>query len=187
MSDVITSTDTATSNSYLLCLTDDNNRPLIKATDGRRFIWNAQEVFRDIDPYFIHLGLNQADHPTTARTAGVYQLAARATLAQIFEAWSDNLHRLCWTQAQIIDFCLENQSWLESGFCLFFLIKKSSRFSIISRLLNLWYFLFGKHNKNFFVVHVRVYSFGLHISVNRFEDDTILNDSFKRRLLVPQL
>jgi len=76
-----------------------------------------------------------------------------------------NLDKLVLTQAQIIRFCEKHPTWLrQEGHATFFLTKVGGEY---------------------FVVSVRVFSGGLNVSVDRFEDGDVWDAGCRHRLVSP--
>ena len=139
----------------------------LSARDGSRRISMQKDLFaRIIDNCFTERGLNKIGVATEKTEVSVYKMAKDATLADMFGSLNPDLHKLCLTQDQIIEFCEKHGNQLRRG---------------SGRML----FLF-KQDDFFFVVDVYVQSDGLHVRVHRPDlDNTIWNHLSYYRLAVP--
>jgi hypothetical protein len=139
----------------ILCLLTTKNKLVIKATNSKRFLAEAEGAFKSgIDPNFEKWKLNQASYATPDTPTDVYELIADATFAQIFGLLSNDLDKLCLTQSQIEEFCLSYPNQLRIDDSTFFLFKE---------------------NRHFFVARVSVYLDGLNVCVRRLENDCVWN------------
>ena len=154
-------------NSILRLLSTESN-PVIKATDGKRFLAKAKNTFKSfVDADFKNWKLDQASHATVDTPTNVYEMITDATFAQIFGSLSNDLDKLCLTQDQIEEFCLAHADQLRTdGYGTFFLFKE---------------------NGHFFVAYVYVYSDGLRVRVHGLESDHVWYGDFRHRVVGPQL
>lgn len=155
-------------NNQILSLLTTHNNPVIKATDGKRYLAKAKKTFESyVDPDFKNWNLDQASQTTPETPTNVYEMIAGATFVQIFSSLSGDLDKLYLTQEQIEEFCLSHRQWLRTdGNATFFLFKE---------------------NNEFFVAGVDVYSDGLRVCVCRLEDDDVWLGDCRHRVVVPQL
>jgi len=160
--------NTVSGNSTLRLLTIDN-KPVIKATDGKRYLANAKETFKYISATYQSkkLDLQGFIPPTPDISTNVYELVDDATYAQIFGSLSNDLDKLCLTQDQIEEFCLTHPDQL-----------RAEPYPTL--------FLF-KANADFFVAIVVVHSYGLVIIIDKFGINERKNSDYRQRVVVPQL
>lgn len=152
----------------ILKLISGGEKITIEPLDGQEFIYNAKDIFKSyIDENFKNWGLNEPSLATTKTSLDVHEMVIDGTYKEIFTSISDDLEKLVMTQAQICLFCKKHLNWLRrNGNATFFLIKKG---------------------KEYFVVYVYVYSDGLDVGVDRFEDDSVWSGGYRHRVVVPQL
>ena len=140
----------------------------IYAVDGSKTIFNSEDVFKSwIDSAFKDWGLNKPDQKTPEIKTQVYEMAKDADYSQIFGLLNDDLDKLCLTQHQIVEFCVNNQKYLRGdGWGNFFLFKVDGKY---------------------YVACVAVSPDGLCVDVYRFEDNFVWYAEFAFRVVVPQL
>ena len=90
-----------------------HKKPILEATDGKRIIADASDVFGKISPSFrllaTHVGLGES---TTEVPFEVYGIVKEATFTEMFCSVNLDLRKLCFTQAQIIDFVVHHTMWM---------------------------------------------------------------------------
>src|SRR5205085_8763002 len=102
-----------------------------------------------------------------AGPVAVYEIAKNATFEQMFGSLSENVDTLCFTGAQIIEFCRANPDKLrQDDFGTFFLRKSKGKL---------------------FVVLVDVIDGGPRVRVYRFADGGVWHARYRRRVVVPQI
>jgi len=141
---------------------------IISETDGTKTLANATDVFTGyISPDFTNSGLDVPSEARPKTPVRVYELVKNGRFNQFFSS-SGGLDKLCLTQDQIIQFCLEHKNWLRTGgFATFFLFKVEGQF---------W------------VVHVRFDAGGrLMAIVNGFSSVNVWRAGYGHRIVVPQL
>lgn len=160
--------------SDILNLLSGSEKLYLPESDGLAIIAKANDVFKlYISHDFKKFGLNRKSRATLETEVEVYEMVKNANFKDIFISLSDNLDSLCLTQNQIIDFCKKYRGHLrQGGYGIFFLTKKD----------------FGKPatEDNLFVVDLFVYSFGLYVSVSRFDNAGVW-DAGCHRVVVPKL
>ncbi len=161
-------TDSVEVKASILRLISANEKLMIEALDGKAYISDAKKTFKSyIDGDFKNWGLNQSSPATAETLLDVSEMVGDGTFAQIFTGITPDLEKLVMTQAQIIRFCEKYPIWLrQDGYATFFLTKV---------------------NGEYFVVYVSVYSSGLNVNVNRFEDVYVWDGAYRRRIISPQL
>lgn len=159
--------DSVSGNSILRLLST-NDKPVIKATDGQRFLAKAEDTFKSyIDSDFKDWKLNKTSKAMLDTPTDVYEMVNDATFAQMFGSLSNDLDKLCLTQDQIEEFCLAHPDQLRAdGYGTFFLFKE---------------------NEQFFVASVDVDSDGLYVNVHRLERGRVWDSGNRHRVVVPQL
>ncbi len=102
---------------------------VISATDGAHNIAQAKHVFAGyIDPDFVNWGLDEVGEATPATRAQVEEITQSGTFRGIVETFGVHPDRLCLTQHQIIQFCLEHSDKLRThGYGTFFLFRGKTR------------------------------------------------------------
>lgn len=156
--------------SNLLSLLYENEKIVLPALSGNRTIYGSKEVFSShVDEDFKNWGLNKKSKSTPETEVKIYEMVKGATFKDIFTPLSDDLDSLCLTQDQIIDFCVKYLERLrQDGYGTFFLFKKRRLF----------------RRDKFFVVDVDVYSNGLRVYVNHFEDAHVWHPDYHHRVVV---
>ena len=93
----------------------------IDVLDGKEILANATEVFlAGIDGDLKNWALDKVDVATKETAVNVYELVSDATFAQMFGSLSNDLDKLCLTQAQIKSFCTKYPDWIRGdGFGTF--------------------------------------------------------------------
>ncbi len=151
---------------YLRLLT---TAPLtIPACDGTRTIAQATDVFKwGIDGDFKNWGLDVPSKATSTVQADVHELVWEGRFNQFFPSLNSDIKQPCWTQHQIIAFCLEHRGQLRTeGWANFFLFEA---------------------NNDFFVARVSVYDDGqLDVDVDRFSHDRVWYAKDRHRVVVPR-
>lgn len=155
-----------------------SDKPLtIKATDGRRIIAKANDIFPGgIDGRFRDYGADETGPATSETPIVVYEMIRDGYFSQLFGSLCDDVRKLCFTQDQIICFVEKYRKWLradESG--TFFLFRsKNTKFKN-----DPW--------GEFFVARVYVFSGGPRVGVDRLEDLYVWDAVDRHRVVVPQL
>lgn len=150
---------------YLRLISEGESLTL-DATDGAEVLAEANNVFAYIDPDFKDV---VDEGPATKEVAvAVYEMREDATFSQMFGSLSENLQKLCFTQAQIKSFAQKHRQWLRSdGYATFFLFKSQN---------------------HFFVADVFVGSAGgLGVALRRFGNSGVWRAGHRRRVVVPRL
>jgi len=154
------------SNPYLTLLSADEHLTL-DAVDGAKTIAKAKDTFAWIDSDFINYKADEAGPATEETPVNVYELTKDAAFAQMFNAASTDLNKLCFTKHQILNFIKKYKNWLRTnGYATFFLFKA---------------------NNYFFVACVLVHGVGLHVYVDRLENGNVWDAEDRHRLVLPQL
>ncbi len=87
----------------------------IDPTDGKEIIAEASNVFPGwIDSNFEKYGCSLVSPPTGSAQATVLELIKDGLLSEIFGGDGVDLHRLCFTQPQIIQFVQKHRKWLRT-------------------------------------------------------------------------
>lgn len=151
---------------------------VIKACSGKVTLARAEEVFSGgIDSDLESWGLDNPSAATSETAVEVYEVIKNATFAEIVKPFETDLGKLCLTQNQIKDFCVENHKWLRAdgrdGYATFFLFRKDEKKAAIL--------------SNLFVVFVVSDYGGLSVFVSRFVLDSVWYAEPGTRLVFPQL
>lgn len=149
-------------------LLSGNESLVIDSVDGTEILESASDLFVYIDPDFRNYKADEKGQPTEEMPVQVHELVKDATFSQMFGSLSNDLDKLCFTQAQIKNFVKKHRNWLRTdGYATFFLFKS--------------------HN-HFFVAYVRLYADGgLEVNVRRFEDFVVWGAELRPRVVFPQL
>ena len=108
-----------------------NEDIVIKASDGKKTLYDAKDVFARRNSAFIDLKLNNKGQATPDTKVEIYELIADATFRQMFNSLTSNWDKLVLTQNQIRDFVQEYRSKLHiDGFGAFFLLKENNEYLI---------------------------------------------------------
>ena len=166
---------TTTANSILRRLYADQVIT-IGTCDGKRTIWQSPETFESYrDPNFENWDLDKSGVATEETQVSVHEMTKDAKFEDMFDSLNKNRDALCLTQHQIIVFCEKHADKLhKDGEATFFLFKKDDP-SLEDK------------GRFFFVADVRVYTDGLHVNVDRFEDGHVWDAEGLLRLVVRQL
>lgn len=141
---------------------------VLDSTDGKETLANANGTFSVIDSDFKKWGLNKKGPATDTQLVDVYEMAIDATFKQMFDSLSNNLDRLCLTQAQIKQFANKHRKELRTdGYGTFFLFKGGSQFFVA---------YMGMHSGDALLVYVF-----------RFENSGVWHAKDRHRVVVPQL
>ncbi|MFA7702785.1 MAG: hypothetical protein WCX80_05020 [Patescibacteria group bacterium] len=154
--------------SSILKLISGGEKIMIEVSDGKATIANAANTFKSyLDSDFKDRGLDTPGLETPEILVDIHEIIEDANFSQIFTGLNPDLDKLVLTQAQIIRFCEKHPTWLrqEENATLFL----------------------TKVNGEYFVVSVCVYSDGLDVDVNRFEDGSVWRAGARHRLVAPQL
>lgn len=146
-----------------------SNEPLIIGTvGGCEVIADAKEVFAYIDSNFKNWRADEIGEETAEAKAVVYEMIRNGNFAELFGSINRDPRKLCFTQEQIIFFCVNHRYWLRAdGYATFFLFESRGQF---------------------FVANVDVYSDGsLYVYVYRFENSNVWDAEFRLCVVVPQL
>ena len=149
----------------ILNLLSNGESIIIDLCDGSETLNQAKELFTSgIDPDFKNFETDNPGIASKETSAQVYEVVKDATFAQMFGFLGIELNELCFTQAQIKNFCKKHPSWLsQDGYVTFFLFKI---------------------NNNFFVARVYVGSNGLRVGISKFENSYVWPNK-KRHLVIP--
>ena len=140
----------------------------LKATKGKETLARADDIFQYIDSDFKSWGLDKKSENTNEVKLAVFELVINVDYRTMFGELSNDLDKLCLTQAQVIEFVKSYPDQLkQDGYVTFFMFKKDSKY---------------------FVAHVDFHSYGCRqVYVRRFEDAYVWNAGRRHRLVVPQL
>ena len=140
---------------------------LLDAADGIEVLAYADDVFEYIDEDFKKWGADKKGPATQEVPVYVYEMASDATFAQIFGSFSEDVRKVCLTQAQVKNFVRKHYDWLRTnGYETFFLFES---------------------NEQLFIAGVQVYSgFRLKVNVYRFGYSYVWYAKYRRRVVVPQ-
>ena len=150
-----------------LQLISGGEKIMIEALDGKACLFDAKKTFKSsIDGDSQNWGFNQSGPATTETLLDVSEMTSDGTFVQIFTGVTPDLEKLVMTQAQIIRFCEKYPFWLrQEGYATFFLTKVG---------------------EEYFVVHVRVGSGGLHVGWNLLRSDHVWDGATRRRVVYPR-
>lgn len=154
-----------------LCLMDSwvFKEVIISACDGSKTIASANEVFPWVDSSDLkYLGLNDLGPATTEVAVQLCEIEKGDTFTKTFDLLGCP-EMLCLTQHQIVEVCEKNPKWF-----------RNSRYAIIFLTKRVW------DNKLFFV-GVDVGPGSRRVSVCQFKKDSVLNDYYRRLLVIPQI
>lgn len=161
-------TGVADSISEFLKLISAGETLTVDALDGEEILAEAADVFVYIDPNFKNWNADECGEATKKTAVEVHELVKDGTFTQFFGSICGDISKLCFTQAQIKNFCIKHRDWL----------KKEGYATL---------FLFKSHN-NFFVANVNLTSGGrLRVDVNEFGNDSVWDADDRDRVVVPQL
>lgn len=151
----------------------------LKASDGSRLIYQSTKTFKySLDEDFVNWDLNKKGIDTVETKVQVHKMAADGNFMTIFKSLSGNWNQKWLSQNQVIDFCEQLSSWLQSdGGSTFFLCKIDETKKVDKK----------NPQKNLVVVRVYVRADGLSVRVDRLEDDRVWCASSLRRVVAPQL
>lgn len=91
--------------------------------DGERLIYQSKNVFKSfIDPSFINF--KQSGKLTLLTGVKIYKNIAEGSFGKIFWSLDGSWSASCFTQDQIIEFCMLFPEWIKSNISLLFLCKK---------------------------------------------------------------
>lgn len=123
----------------------------INATDGKKTLARAKNIFQYIDSDLKSLGTDKAGDAKEKTEVCIYELTKNTNFGKFFGSLDSNIKNLCFTQSQIIEFVKKHKRWLRGGrYATFFPFET---------------------NNEVFVAGVRVFSGGeLEVSVRRFGD-----------------
>ena len=150
---------------------------VIGACDGSKTLAGAKRIFlAGIDSGLKSwCDTDKPSHATKEQEVAVYQVAQDSDFADMFSAIDSDVHALCLTQAQIIDFCQrkENFCWLGKGKAATFFLFECEGY---------------KGERQLYVADVRVIGYGLSVCVVRFSNNGIWQVRYgSHRVVVPQL
>ena len=140
----------------------------VDAVDGTEILADAKDVFPGgIDSNFINWGADEPGRSTAETPVDVYEMTKDSTYSKMFGSLSDDVQKICFTQAQIKNFAKRNYEWFRTdSYGTFFLFES---------------------NGYFFVALVSFDSLGgLRVDVSRFERSLVWRAG-SRRLVVPRL
>src|SRR3990167_7543929 len=97
----------------------------LKATKGKETLARADDIFQYIDSDFESWGLDKKSENTNETKLAIFELVANADYRTMFGELSNDLDKLCLTQAQVIEFVKSypDQSQ-QDGYVTFFMFKK---------------------------------------------------------------
>ena len=140
----------------------------VDAVDGTEILADAKDVFPGgIDSNFINWGADEPGRSTAETPVDVYEMTKDSTYSKMFGSLSDDVQKICFTQAQIKNFAKRNYEWFRTdSYGTFFLFES---------------------NGYFFVALVSFDSLGgLRVDVGRF-GSSIVWRAGSHRLVVPRL
>ena len=104
---------------------------VIEATDGKRTIVQATNVFKYIDPDFKSLELDVNVAVTSKMSVEVFEQEKDGTFVSIFGSVGRDMNAMCLTQNQIIVFVQKHREWLRTeGYGTFFLFEVDGKFLV---------------------------------------------------------
>lgn len=151
----------------ILVLISEGENLVLGPLDGSRTIAGAKNVFRAyLDSDFRNWSLDVRAPATEETRARVYEMCEDGTYADIFGSFARPLSELCFTQDQIVEFCVKYPDRLrQDGFATFFLFKV---------------------NDEFFVARVYGYPLGLNVHAYRFGHSSVWLGGYRPHVVVPQ-
>jgi len=141
----------------------------VDAVDGTEILADAKDVFPGgIDSNFINWGADEPGRSTAETPVDVYEMTKDSTYSKMFGSLSDDVQKICFTQAQIKNFAKRNYEWFRTdGYGTFLLFES---------------------NGYFFVAYVFFNSIGeLGMNVNQFDNFNVWDAESRHRLVVPRL
>jgi len=141
----------------------------VDAVDGTEILADAKDVFPGgIDSNFINWGADEPGRSTAETPVDVYEMTKDSTYSKMFGSLSDDVQKICFTQAQIKNFAKRNYEWFRTdSYGTFFLFES---------------------NGYFFVAYVFFNSIGeLGMNVNQFKNFNVWDAESRHRLVVPRL
>jgi len=105
---------------------------IIANVDGSRLICEAKDIFKSwLASNFSDFGVNKLSKKTSKTKIQVRELVKKANFAKIFKELNGDLSRLCLTQDQIIEFCVNNKEYLrEEGKGTFVLFEINGMYEV---------------------------------------------------------
>jgi hypothetical protein len=105
---------------------------IIATLNSGRIICEAKDVFRSwLAPNFSDSEVNMPSKKTPEIKVQVRELVKKANFAGIFKELNSDLSKLCLTQDQIIEFCVNSKKYLrEEGKGNFFLFRANGRYQV---------------------------------------------------------
>ncbi len=142
---------------------------ILDPTDGTKTIAQAKNVFAyEISTDFVNWSLDTPARPTERVEVVIHELVADGTFAGIYESLGRPLAELCFTQAQIICFCMKHKNKLRGD-------RRGT------------FFLFERDGE-FFVARVGMNFDGrLNAFVLRFTEAHVWRAGYHHRFVLPQL
>jgi hypothetical protein len=139
----------------------------LAATSGKVTLARSGNVFTGhLDPDLKKWGTDRSSADTSASVADIYEMKADGDFKTLFGSISNDLNSLCWTQAQIVEFCETHSELLrQDGYGTFFLFEVEGEV---------------------FVLYVCVLAGKLGCNVRRFDYDYVWSAKYRLRLVVPQ-
>ncbi len=160
-------------NKILRLISQDKNIT-IKACDEKALANTKEKFLVNVVCDFKNWGLDNSSVATVETVADVYELIKNATFSQMFNSFGVDLDKLCVTQSQIKDFCVDNTQWLGPNYYgIFFLFRKDEKKAATP--------------DNVFVAIVRLRSVGLKVCVCHFKNDDVWNAVDHHLVVLPQL
>jgi len=103
----------------------------VDALDGKESLAEAADVFAYIDPKFENWEADERGEATEETVVDVYELVSDVTSARLFGSVCNSVSKLCFTKAQIQNFCVKYYDWLRrDNYSTFFLFKSHNYFFV---------------------------------------------------------
>ena len=104
---------------------------VIKASDGKKTLYDAKDEFPYRDDNFKNWKLNNKGQATPDTPVKIYEMETDATFNQMFNFLNSDFDKLVLTQNQIRDFVKDHRSKLrEDTYSTFFLFKENNKYFV---------------------------------------------------------
>ncbi|MEA3449898.1 MAG: hypothetical protein U9Q85_02875 [Patescibacteria group bacterium] len=145
----------------------------VKATDKKRIIAEANDVFKWVDPDFKNWGADEVGSETDKIPTYMYEMEKNGKFQELFGSIGD-IKKICFTQEQIISFVEKRNRFWTDRYAIFFLFRsKNTNFE-------------NTPLGEFFVACVSMVSVGLYVYVRQLQDSYVWDSGRRHRVVVPQ-
>lgn len=128
----------------------------IESLDGKRTIFDTKNVFKIVSSELQSLQLKETERKTPKTHLIVYKMIKDGRIKEVLNSYKGSFRKLCLTQDQIVEFCIQHQEYLTQNiYGNFFIIRKR------------WWFFWHKY----FVINVWFENINMNVKIAPLKEE----------------